>query len=148
MLDAAGQHVVGLHLKPFAMAVLRLDLHMPGALNGAIVSREGQAALVQVHLFLAQLQNFRVDELDELVFVIRRNLLRHVPVVQTNEQAAHHAHLRAGQPQTVGVNEGLLHIVQQGAQAVVKFGHGAADLLQNGIAVLDNGTQCHGNSSL
>ena len=57
MLDAAGQHIIGLHLKPFAMAILRLDLDMLRALDRAVVPREGQAALVQLDLLVAQLKN-------------------------------------------------------------------------------------------
>ena len=41
VLDAAGQHVFGFQFKPVAVAVLRFDLDLFGAGNGAVVA--GQA---------------------------------------------------------------------------------------------------------
>ena len=146
VLDAAGQHIVGLHFKPFAMAVLGLDLDMLRALDCAVMPREGQAALIQLDLLVAQFEDFRVDELDELVFVILGDFLGQVAVVQADEKAAHHAHLRAGQAQAVGGQQGFLHVVEQSAQAVVKLRDRAADFFQNRVAVLYDGTQCHKNN--
>ena len=97
MLDAAGEHVIGLQFKPLAVAVLCLDLDVLRALDRAVMSREGQAALIQLDLLVAQLEDLGVDELNELVLVVRGNLLGQVAVIQADEQAAHHAHLRAGQ---------------------------------------------------
>ena len=110
------------------------------------MSREGQAAFVQLDLLVAQLEDLGVDELNELVLVVRGNLLGQVAVIQADEQAAHHAHLRAGQTQAVRGQQGLLHIVKQSAQTIIKLGNGAADFLQDRVAVLHNGTQCHKNN--
>ena len=107
------------------------------------MSGEGQAALVQLDLFVAQLQNFGVDELDKLVLVVGGYVLRQIAVIQADEQAAHHTHLRTCQTQAVGVEQRFFHIVEQNAQTVVKFGYGAADLFQDRVAVLHNRTQCH-----
>ena len=67
MLDAAGEHVVGLQFKPLTVAVLGLDLDMLRTLDRAVMPREGQAALVQLDLLVAQLEDLGVDELNELV---------------------------------------------------------------------------------
>ena len=45
-------------------------------------------------------------------------------------------HLRASQTHAVGGDHGLAHIVQQGGQTVVKIGHRAADLVQDGARLL------------
>ena len=108
------------------------------------MSRERQAALVQFDLLIAQFEDLRVDELDELVLVVSGDFLGQVTVVQADEQAAHHAHLRASQAQAVGGEQGLFHVVQQGAEAVIKFRDGAADFFQDRVAVLYNGAKCHG----
>lgn len=52
----------------------------------------------------------------------------------------------AGQTQAVRGQQGLLHIVKQSAQTIIKLGNGAADFLQDRVAVLHNGTQCHKNN--
>ena len=52
-------------------------------------------------------------------------------------------HLRAGQTHAVGGDHGLVHVVQQGSQTVIKGGDGAADLVQDGIALFYNVTDCH-----
>ena len=146
MLDAAGQHIIGLHLKPFAMAILRLDLDMLRTLDCAVVPREGQAALIQINLLVAQLEDFGVDELNKLVLVVLGDFLRQVTVIEADEQTAHHTYLRAGQTKTVGIEQGFLHIVEQGAQTIIKLGNGAADFFQNRVAVLNDCTQCHKNN--
>ena len=144
VLDAAGQHIVSLHLKPLTVAVLGLYLDMLGALDSAVMAGKRQASLVQFHLLIAQLKDLWVDELDELVLVVSGDLLGQVTVIQADEQTAHHAHLRASQPQAVGGDQGLFHIVQQGAEAGIKFRDGAADFFQNRVSVLYNGAKCHG----
>ena len=78
MLDAAGEHVIGLQFKPLAVAVLCLDLDVLRALDRAVMSRERQAAFVQLDLLVAQLEDLGVDELNELVLVVRGNLLGQV----------------------------------------------------------------------
>ena len=147
VLDAAAQQAVSFQLEPFAVAVLCTHLDGNGAGHSAVVSREGQAALVGSLLFLRNGKDLRVDEINELVLVILGNLLRGIGGVPHHEQAAHHAHLRTGQTYAVGGDHSLAHIVQQGGQTVVKIGHRAADLVQDGVAFFNNITDSHNGTS-
>ena len=143
VLDAAAQQILSFQLEPLTVAVLCAHLDRDGAGHSAVVAREGQTALVGGLLFLGYSQNFRVDEVDELIFVIFGDLLGRVGGVPHHEQTAQHAHLRAGQTHAVGGDHGLVHVVQQGSQTVIKGGDGAADLVQDGIALFYNVTDCH-----
>ena len=143
MADAPGQHTLGLNLEGVAVPVKGAGLHPLGPGDLAVAAGERQAALVQGNHLVGLLQNFRVHELDELQGRGILLPLGDVPLVNADEHPAHYPHLRAGQAVAVGVGQGFLHVVQQGSQTVVKLGHRAADLFQNGIAVLYNITQSH-----
>ena len=111
------------------------------------MAREREAALVGSLFILGNSQDLGVDEINELVLVILGDLLRGVGGVPHHEQAAHHAHLRTGQTYAVGGDHSLAHIVQQGGQTVVKIGHRAADLVQDGVAFFNNVTDSHNGTS-
>ena len=143
MLDAAGQHVFGFQFKPVAVAVLCLDLDLFGAGNGAVVAGKRQAAFIQFNGFVAQVFDFGVDELNKSIFVIGGGIFRAVAVIQTDENAAHHANLGAGKAKTVSIHQGILHIIQQGGKAVIKFGNGAADLFQDRVTIFYDCTKSH-----
>ena len=143
VLDAAAQQILGFQLEPLTVAILCAHLDRDRAGHGAVMAREGQTALIGGLFFLGYSQNFRVDEVDELIFVIFGDLLGRVGGVPHHEQTAQHAHLRAGQTHAVGGDHGLVHVVQQGSQTVIKGGDGAADLVQDRIALFYNVTDCH-----
>ena len=143
MLDAAAQQILGFQLKPLTVAVLCAHLDSDGAGHGAVMARERQTALIGGLLFLGYGQNLRVHKVDKLVLVILRELLRGIGGVPHHKQAAQHAHLRAGQTHTVGGDHGLVHVIQQGSQTVIKGSYGAADLIQDGVALFYNITDCH-----
>ena len=143
MLDAAAQQIPGFQLKPLTVAVLCAHLDSDGAGHGAVMAREGQTALIGGLLFLGYGQDLRVHKVDKLVLVILRDLLRGIGGVPHHKQAAQHAHLRAGQTHTVGGDHGLVHVIQQGSQTVIKGSHRAADLVQDGVALFYNVTDCH-----
>jgi hypothetical protein len=147
VLDAAAQQAVSFQLEPFAVAVLRTHLDGNGAGHSAVVPREGQAALVGGLFLLRNSKDLGVDKINELVLVILGNLLRGIGGVPHHEQAAHHTHLRASQTHAVGGDHGLAHIVQQSSQTVVKIGHRAADLVQDGVAFFNNITDSHNGTS-
>jgi hypothetical protein len=143
VLDAAGQQTLGLQLEPIAVAVLCADSDGGRAGHCAVVAGEGQAALVGGLLILGHGEDLRVHEVDELVLVICGDLLRGVGGIPHDEQAAQHPHLRAGQTHAVGVDHGLAHVVQQSRQTVIKIGHRAADLVQDGVALFHDVADSH-----
>jgi hypothetical protein len=143
VLDAAGQQVLGFQLEPLAVAVLCADLDGHGAGHGAVVAREGQAALVGGLLVLRHGEDLGVDEVDELVLVVFGDLLRGVGGVPHHKDAAQHPHLGACETHAVGGDHRLAHIVQQGGQTVIEVGHRAADLVQDGVALFYNVADSH-----
>jgi len=147
VLDAAGQQVLSLQLEPVAVAVLCTHLDGSGTGHSTVVAGEGQAALVGGLLILRNSQDLGVDEVDELVLIILGDLLGGVGGVPHHEHAAQHAHLRACQTHAVGGDHRLPHVIQQGGKAVVKVGHGAADLVQDRVALFYDIADSHSGTS-
>ena len=59
-------------------------------------------------------------------------------LVHDQNHAAQDADLGGSQTQAAGLNEGVLHVVQQGVELGVKVDDGVANLGQSGIALLQN----------
>ena len=147
MLDAAGQQALGLQLKPVPVAVLCTDFDSRRAGHCTVMAREREAALVGSLFILGNSQDLGVDEINELVLVILGDLVRSIGGVPHHEQAAEHANLRASQAHAISRDHRLAHIVQQGSQTVIKIGHRAADLVQDGVALFYNVTDSHNGTS-
>ena len=121
--EAAGGHVRPLHLKPLAVPVLGPDLYPVGPHHIAPHAGQGQAAL-PAGLLPPLVQNLRV------------NHLQHALVLQQhNGRPAEDAYLRGRQPHAVGLGQGLLQVVQQISQLVIKPGDGVAHLTQRGVVL-------------
>ena len=99
--------------------------------------RKRKAALILEHLALLH-DDLRIHEFQVLRLVTLGHLsvLRQVTLIQADEHAAHHSHLRARQAVPLCVGQRLDHVVQQLRQTVVKVCNGTAFLFQDWIAVL------------
>ena len=120
-----------LDLKPLAVAVLRAHDHMLRPRDDAVLAGQAQAALDAGLRLLADLDDLGIHKLHVLLAGI------------DDAEPPHHADLRAGQADAVGVMHGLDHILDQDGQLLIESGHRAADLRQDGVANRYNFSQCH-----
>ena len=119
--EAAGSQASALRLILLAEAVLGLHLHPLGALHKAPQAGHRQTALQAVLLSLLG-HDLGVYQLQHLV-----------GLVDDDNHPAQDAHLRGSQSHASGLSQGLLHIVDQVPQLLIKLGYGVAHLSEGAL---------------
>ena len=130
VLDADGQQAFGLNLTRVAVFVQGTHLHGSGALYAIVDTGHGQAAFFADLLFFAGPEDFRVDQHQLLVTVLR---------YINDDQTLMKVHLRCRQTNAIGLVHGLKHVFDLLADALIhlfyRFGH----LVQTRIGIAKNG---------
>ena len=130
MAETTGNQFFSLSFVPIAKTILRTDLGIVGTLHQTVLTGHTQTAL-RAYILAIGFQHHGVHQLQNLFTGIYQH------------HTAQNTHLRCGKTNTVGLNEGITHIVQQLVQPPVKFLNRLAHLVQSGIFIGQNLTKAH-----
>ena len=131
MAEATGGQLLVLYLEKIAVPILRPDTHRIGAGDDAELAGDAEAALQTCLLPLGG-DDLRVHQFNDILVLVHHHA-----------HTAQHAHLRGGQTHAAGIQQCLLHVVDQRVQALIELRHRAAHLGQALVALQYDLSQSH-----